>query len=180
MTLLLVSIGGALGCVVRYVFEYLVRRNHPTSRPWATVAANALGTGIAGYAAYRLIGTSDAQICTVVLSGFLWGIDHLFFRSRSTRDSPARASLGICGGPHHHYPTGLCRYVRPRNVTRPLTPPTSVGHSPTLVTTLCVRVHVGPPTPRFCDDVIVAFRPYILNILPRRFVGIESRRDPHS
>ena len=69
-----VSIAGAVGCVVRYVFEYLVRRNHPTSRPWATVAANALGTGIAGYATYRLIGTADAQLRTVVLTGFCGGL----------------------------------------------------------------------------------------------------------
>jgi len=74
MTLLLVTVTGAVGCVVRYLFEYLVRRHHPTSRPWATVAANALGTGIAGYAAYRFIGGADAQIRTVVLTGFCGGL----------------------------------------------------------------------------------------------------------
>lgn len=74
MTLLLISIAGGVGCVVRYVFEYLVRRNHPTSRPWATVAANALGTGIAGYAAYQLIGFSDANIRSIVLTGFCGGL----------------------------------------------------------------------------------------------------------
>jgi CrcB protein len=74
MTLLFVTLAGAAGCVVRYLFEYLVRRNHPTSRPWATVAANALGTGIAGYATYRLIGVVDTQIRTVVLTGFCGGL----------------------------------------------------------------------------------------------------------
>jgi CrcB protein len=74
MTLLLISIFGALGCCVRYVFEYLVRRNHPTSRPWATVAANALGTGIAGYAAYRLVGSADAHLHAIVLTGFCGGL----------------------------------------------------------------------------------------------------------
>jgi fluoride exporter len=74
MTLILVSVFGAIGCVVRYVFEYLVRRNHPTSRPWATVAANAMGTGIAGYAAYRLVGIADAQMRTIVLTGFCGGL----------------------------------------------------------------------------------------------------------
>jgi CrcB protein len=74
MTLLLVTFAGGAGCVVRYLFEYFVRRNHPASRPWATVAANALGTGIAGYAAYRLIGSSDAQVRTVVLTGFCGGL----------------------------------------------------------------------------------------------------------
>jgi fluoride exporter len=74
MTLLLVTIFGAVGCVLRYVLEYLVRRNHPTSRPWATVAANAIGTGVAGYAAYRFISISDAQIRSIVLTGFCGGL----------------------------------------------------------------------------------------------------------
>jgi CrcB protein len=74
VTLFLVSLAGAVGCVIRYVFEYLVRRNHPTSRPWATVLANALGTGIAGYAAYRLIGNGDVQIRTIILTGFCGGL----------------------------------------------------------------------------------------------------------
>ncbi len=74
MTLLFISLFGALGCCVRYVFEYVVRRKHPTSRPWATVAANALGTGVAGYAAYRLIGTTDAQLRSIVLTGFCGGL----------------------------------------------------------------------------------------------------------
>ena len=74
MTLFLVSTFGAVGCVVRYLMEYTVRRNHPTSRPWATVAANALGTGIAGYAAYRLIGSNDVHIRTIVLTGFCGGL----------------------------------------------------------------------------------------------------------
>lgn len=74
MTLLLVSIAGAIGCVVRYIGEYFVRRNHPTNRPWATVAANAVGTGIAGYAAYRLIGSADAHIRAIILTGFCGGL----------------------------------------------------------------------------------------------------------
>jgi fluoride exporter len=74
MTLLLISLAGALGCCVRYVFEYLVRRHHPVSRPWATVAANALGTGIAGYATYRLVGSADAHIRSIVLTGFCGGM----------------------------------------------------------------------------------------------------------
>ena len=74
MTLVLITIAGAVGCVIRYLLEYLVRRSHPTSRPWATVAANALGTGIAGYAAYRLVGFSDANIRSIVLTGFCGGL----------------------------------------------------------------------------------------------------------
>jgi CrcB protein len=74
MTLFLVSLLGALGCIVRYVLEYAVRRHHPTIRPWATVAANALGCLIAGYFAYRLVGTADSHLRDYVLTGFCGGL----------------------------------------------------------------------------------------------------------
>jgi len=74
MTLTLVVLAGALGCVVRYVSEYLVRRHHPTRRPWATVGANVVGTAIAGWAAYRLLGSADAHVRTVLLTGFCGGL----------------------------------------------------------------------------------------------------------
>jgi CrcB protein len=74
MTLLVISLFGALGCVVRYLLEYAVRRNHPTNRPWATVAANAVGCGVAGYAAYRLVGAADVHLRDVVLTGFCGGL----------------------------------------------------------------------------------------------------------
>jgi CrcB protein len=74
MTLLLVCLFGGVGCVLRYAFEYAVRRHHPTIRPWATVAANAVGCGVAGYAAYRLVGTADARLHDVVLTGLCGGL----------------------------------------------------------------------------------------------------------
>jgi CrcB protein len=74
MTLFLISLFGALGCVVRYLLEYSVRRHHPTYRPWATVAANALGCGVAGYVAYRLVGRADAHLHDIVLTGFCGGL----------------------------------------------------------------------------------------------------------
>ena len=74
MTLFLVSLVGAVGCVVRYLMEYSVRRRHPTRRPWATVAANALGCGIAGYFAYRLVGSADAHVRSIVITGFCGGL----------------------------------------------------------------------------------------------------------
>lgn len=74
MTLLLISLFGALGCVVRYLLEYSVRRHHPTLRPWATVGANALGCGIAGYVAYRLVGHADIHPHEIVLTGFCGGL----------------------------------------------------------------------------------------------------------
>lgn len=74
MTLGLVTIAGAFGCVVRYLFEYSVRRHHPTLRPWATVAANVLGTAITGFVAYRFLAISDAHLRSVVLTGFCGGL----------------------------------------------------------------------------------------------------------
>lgn len=74
MTLVLVTVFGALGCVVRYLAEYGVRRHHPTRRPWATVAANALGSGVAGWAAYQLVGVADAHWRSIVLTGFCGGL----------------------------------------------------------------------------------------------------------
>jgi CrcB protein len=74
MTLALVSGAGALGAVLRYAFEYAVRRHHPTLRPWATVGANALGCLVAGWAAYRLVASVDATWRSVVLTGFCGGL----------------------------------------------------------------------------------------------------------
>jgi CrcB protein len=74
MTLFLVSLFGALGCVIRYVMEYAVRTRHSRNRPWATVAANGLGCLVAGYGAYRLVGVTDAHLRTVVLTGFCGGL----------------------------------------------------------------------------------------------------------
>jgi CrcB protein len=74
MTLFIVSLLGALGCIVRYVLEYLVRRHHPTIRPWATVAANGLGCLVAGYFAYRLVTSSDTHLRDFVLTGFCGGL----------------------------------------------------------------------------------------------------------
>jgi CrcB protein len=74
MTLFLISLFGACGCVVRYLLEYSVRRHHPTIRPWATVVANALGCLIAGYGAYRLIGAADTHLRSIVLTGLCGGL----------------------------------------------------------------------------------------------------------
>jgi CrcB protein len=74
MTLLFVTVAGAFGCVIRFLMEYVVRRRHPTSRPWATVLANVVGTGIAGYVAYRLASVSDVQWRSVLLTGFCGGL----------------------------------------------------------------------------------------------------------
>jgi CrcB protein len=72
--LFLASVFGGLGCVVRYLAEYSVRRHHPTSRPWATVAANALGCGIAGYVAYRFTGVLNVHLREIAITGFCGGL----------------------------------------------------------------------------------------------------------
>ncbi|MCU1362384.1 MAG: camphor resistance protein CrcB [Acidimicrobiaceae bacterium] len=74
MTLFLISLVGGGGCLVRYLMEYAVRRHHPTNRPWATVLANALGCGVAGYGAYRLVGSADAHVRDIVITGFCGGL----------------------------------------------------------------------------------------------------------
>lgn len=74
MILALIGAAGALGCVVRFLGEYVVRRHHPALRPWATVAANAVGSGVAGWVAYRLIGAGDAHLHDIILTGFCGGL----------------------------------------------------------------------------------------------------------
>lgn len=74
MTLFFVTVAGAIGCVVRYVAEFLVRRHHPTRRPWATVGANAVGCAVAGWIAYRLASPLDARLHDVLLTGFCGGL----------------------------------------------------------------------------------------------------------
>ena len=74
MTLLLVSVFGAFGCVLRFLAEYALRRHHPTLRPWATVAANVVGTGIAGFIAAHLVTAADLRLQAVILTGFCGGL----------------------------------------------------------------------------------------------------------
>jgi fluoride exporter len=74
VTLVLIALAGAFGCVVRFLMEYAVRRHHPTLRPWATVAANVLGTGVAGFAAYRITGLAHLGFRSVILTGFCGGL----------------------------------------------------------------------------------------------------------
>ncbi len=74
MTLLLVTLAGAVGCSVRYLMEYSVRRHHPTLRPWATVAANAVGCAVAGWVAYQLVSPTDGHLRAILLTGFCGGL----------------------------------------------------------------------------------------------------------
>ena len=74
MTLALVTVAGAIGAALRFIMEYLVRRHHPTRRPWATVAANVLGAFVAGWIVYRLSASSDAHIHAILLTGFCGGL----------------------------------------------------------------------------------------------------------
>ncbi|HEY7931284.1 MAG TPA: CrcB family protein [Acidimicrobiales bacterium] len=92
MTALLIALTGGVGAVVRFLMEYALRRRHPTQRPWATVAANVAGTGVAGFVAYRLTGHADAQLRSVLLTGFCGGL---------TTFSSAFAIPAIIAREHH-------------------------------------------------------------------------------
>jgi fluoride exporter len=74
VTAVLVGLFGGLGAVVRYLAEYAVRARHPRERPWATVAVNALGCGIAAFVIYRFSGALDAHWRDVVVTGFCGGL----------------------------------------------------------------------------------------------------------
>jgi len=74
VTLVLITLAGAVGCVVRFLAEYALRRHHPTRRPWATVAANAVGCAIAGVVAYRVTSPLDAHLHAIILTGFCGGL----------------------------------------------------------------------------------------------------------
>lgn len=74
MTALAIAIAGGLGCLTRFIIEYLVRRHHPAVRPWGTVGANGLGCFLAGFIAYRWTAASDAHLQAVALTGFCGGI----------------------------------------------------------------------------------------------------------
>ena len=105
MTIIYVSLAGALGAVVRFLVEYAVRRHHPTRRPWATVSANALGCAIAGWVAYRLITPFDATAQEILLTGFCGGL---------TTFSSAFAIPAILQREHHW------RYAATLIITTPL------------------------------------------------------------
>ena len=74
MTALLVALFGGVGVVVRFLAEYAVRAWHTRDRPWATVAVNALGCGVAGFVAYRFSGALDSHLRDVAITGFCGGL----------------------------------------------------------------------------------------------------------
>ncbi len=74
MSLLLVTLAGALGCLFRFLIEYAFRRHHPTIRPWGTVVANALGCFIAAYVVFNLSLTISPRWHDVLTTGFCGGL----------------------------------------------------------------------------------------------------------
>lgn len=64
MEILLISIGGAVGAVLRYVVGQLIDN---TPFPWATLVVNALGSFILGSV---IFGVSDSDILLLVSVGF--------------------------------------------------------------------------------------------------------------
>ena len=108
MTLLVVSALGALGCVVRYLAEYAVRRHHPTLRPWATVAANAAGCLVAAWAVYRLGAPGDAHLRSVVVTGFCGGLT-TFSSAFASRRSSSASTTGATRRPWWQSPRSPAR-----------------------------------------------------------------------
>jgi CrcB protein len=74
MTMALITLAGAVGCLVRYALELATRHRHPTMRPWGTVAANALGCLIAGYVVYAVAGAVSPRWHDVLTTGFCGGL----------------------------------------------------------------------------------------------------------
>ncbi len=74
MTLLLITVAGGIGCLVRYWIELVVRHAHPTQRPWGTVGANALGCFIAAFVVYGLARSITPQWHAILTSGFCGGL----------------------------------------------------------------------------------------------------------
>lgn len=64
MEVLLISIGGAVGAVLRYVVGQLIGN---TSFPWATLVVNTLGSFILGSV---IFGVDDSNILLLVSVGF--------------------------------------------------------------------------------------------------------------
>ena len=64
MEVLLISIGGAFGAVLRYLVGYLLDN---TSFPWATLVVNAFGSFILGLV---LFSVSDTDILLLINVGF--------------------------------------------------------------------------------------------------------------
>lgn len=92
MSVVWIGLWGALGCVVRFALECVVRLVHPTVRPWATVGANGLGCLVAGWAVVALVAKGHVHLLPYVTTGFCGGV---------TTFSSAYAVPAIIAREHH-------------------------------------------------------------------------------
>jgi len=142
MTLLLVSIGGGVGCVVRYLFEYVVRRSHPTSRPWATVAANALGTGNRRLRGLSAVANWRCEYSSDYFDWILRGLTTFSSALAVPVILQRRTPLGLRRGTYHTTPL-VCSGMFVLGMSLPLIRLSREATPPALVVPSNVRVHVG-------------------------------------
>lgn len=96
MEVLLISLGGALGAVLRYAVGQLLSK---PSFPWATLVVNALGSFVLGVV---LFGVSRTDVLLLVSVGFCGAFTTFSSFSFQTvglweRDEHARAVLNAVG-----------------------------------------------------------------------------------
>lgn len=72
LSIFLVAIGGAGGCILRFLAIKAVVRLNPTNFPLGTMVVNILGSFIIGYilTKYGSVGTARAFLVTGMLGGF--------------------------------------------------------------------------------------------------------------
>lgn len=72
MTYLLVSLGAAVGAILRYDGTKLIKKHWQTTFPWATLAINVLGALLLGLVAatYTTAGSGYALLGTGLCGGF--------------------------------------------------------------------------------------------------------------
>ncbi|WP_216205506.1 fluoride efflux transporter CrcB [Amycolatopsis aidingensis] len=70
MTVLLVSVGGAGGAVLRYLIDRRVQRSHDSAFPWGTLTVNVLGSALLGLlAGWALTGAEPGALHTLLGTG---------------------------------------------------------------------------------------------------------------
>ena len=96
MEVLLISIGGALGAVLRYAVGQLLRE---TSFPWATLVVNALGSFVLSAVVFGVSRTDVLPLVSVGFCGAFTTFSSFSFQTVNLweRDEHKRAVLNAVG-----------------------------------------------------------------------------------
>jgi CrcB protein len=96
MEVLLISIGGALGAVLRYAVGQLLREQ---SFPWATLVVNALGSFVLGAVVFGVSRTDVLLLVSVGFCGAFTTFSSFSFQTVNLweRDEHKRAVLNAVG-----------------------------------------------------------------------------------